>query len=120
MRPFQVRKIRGLVANFGGDDLPPHGGFPFGSPFDLAAEQFRVRGAVIGQGDGARLKLLVADQQQNIQFRHAPERTAGKLRVPRRADDDRHVRERHRFIRAVLQVRDVKLVKFQPHPKVWA
>ena len=71
MCPFQVREIGGLIADFGGDDLPPHGGFPFRRPFDLAAEQFRVRGAVIGQSDGTRLKLLIADEQQNIQFRHA-------------------------------------------------
>ena len=118
MRAFQVREIGGLIADFGGDDLPPHGGFPFRRPFNLAAEQFRVRGAIIGQGDGARLKFLIADEEQNIQFRHAPERTAGKFRVPRRAYDDCNIRQRHRFIRAAIQVRDVKLVKLQPHPEV--
>lgn len=120
MRPFQVREIGGLVADFGGDDLPPHGGFPFRRPFNLASEQFRVRGAIIGQGDGARFKLLIADEQQDIQFRHAPERTAGKLRVPRRADDDRHIRQRHRFIRAAIQVRDMKLVQLDADFQIMA
>ena len=111
MRPFQVREIGGLVADFGGDDLPPHGGFPFRRPFNLAAEQFRVRGAIIGQSDGARLKLLIADEQEDIQFRHAPERTTGNVRVPCRADDDRHICQRHGFIHAAVQIRNVKLIK---------
>ena len=120
MRAFQMRKIGGLIADFGGDDLPPHGGFPFRLPFNLAAKQFRVCGAIIWQGDGARFELLIADEQQDIQFRHAPERTAGKLRVSRRADDDRDIRQRHRFIRAAIQVRYMKLVKLDADLQIMA
>jgi len=120
MCAFQVREIGGLVADFGGDDLPPHGGSPFPRPFNLTAEQFRVRGAVAGQRDGARLKLLIADQQQDIQFRHAPERAGGKLRVARRTDDGRDICKRHRFIRAAIQVRDMKLIQLNPNFKAVA
>jgi len=111
MRAFQVREVGGLIADFGGDDLPPHGGFPFRRPFNLPAEQFRVGGTVIGQSDGARLKLFITDQQEDIQFRHAPECAAGKLRVPCRADDDRHIRQRHGTVHAAVQVRDIKLIQ---------
>ena len=113
-------QIGRLIADLGGDDLPPHGRFPGGRPFNLAAEQFRVGGPVIGQGDGARLKFLIANQQQHIQFCHAPQRTGGKLRVPRGAHDGRNIRQRHGFIRAAVQIGDVKLVKLQPHPQVMA
>ena len=111
MRSFQVGEVGGLVAYFGGDDLPPHRGFPFRRPFDLTAKQIGVGGAIIGQGDRARLKLLIADEQEHIQFRHAPQGTGGKLGVPRGANDGCHIRQRHGFVRAVLHVRDAKLVK---------
>ena len=120
MRAFQVCEIRGLVADFRGDDLPPHGRFPFRRPLDLTAEQFRVRGAVIGQGDGAWFKLLIADEQQDIQFRHTPERTGRKLCVPCSTDDDRDIRQRYRFIHAAIQVCDTKLVKLDADFQIMA
>jgi hypothetical protein len=109
-----MREIGGLIADFSGDDLPPHGRFPFRRPLDLTTKQFRVGSAIIGQGDGTWLKLLIADQQQDIQLRHAPKRTGRKLRVPRRADDDRDIRQRHGFVRAAIQVRNVKLIQLDP------
>ena len=106
-----MREVGGLVADLGCDDLPPHGRLPHRRPFNLPAQKFSAGGAIVGHGQRARFKFLIADQQQHVQLCHAAQRTGGELRVPRCADDHRHVLQRHGFVRATLHVRNMKLVK---------
>ena len=120
MRPLEVADDGGLIAHLGGDDLPPHRAFPFRRPFDLAAEQFGVGGAVVGEIERAWLELLVAHQHQHVQLRHAPQRAGGDREIGRRRHDDGNIRQRDGALLARLAILNVKLVELHPYPQVVA
>ena len=113
-----MSEISRLIPNFRRDDLPPERFFPLRRPFDLAAKQFRIRGAVIGQGEDARFKFFVANEHQNIQLRHASKRARCHGQIRRGGDNHRNIRERHGAFGAVLAILNVKLIKLQPHPQM--
>ena len=120
MCPFKVDDDGGLIANFGRDDLPPHRAFPFRRPFDLAAEQFGVGGAVVGEIEGARLELLVAHKHQYVQLSHAPQRTGGDGEIRRNRHDDGNICQWNSAFLARLAVLNVKLIELHPYPQVVA